>query len=209
MGFASLLDAGAARATGPTVVLRNTAFNPSSVSISVGQTVTWDYEDSGTPHSVTSDTGLFDSNPTCGQSSGTCLTSNGQTFQFTFTAPGTYGYHCRIHSFMTGVVDVSSGPLTVTGSSAGIARRERGVLTAGSPARGVLATFTDTSPGVSFDARVTWGDGTGPTSATVTRQSDGSFAVTASHAYSEDGMYRSPSRLPIARERPERPRLRR
>jgi plastocyanin len=57
---------------------------------------TWTNEDS-IQHTVTSDEeGLFDTGPI----------SPGDTFENAFDTPGEYGYHCAIHSFMTGVVMV-------------------------------------------------------------------------------------------------------
>jgi plastocyanin/predicted lipoprotein with Yx(FWY)xxD motif len=71
------------------------AFSPASVTVDVGTKVTWTNSDTA-GHSVTSDTGLFNS-PTFG---------NGETFSFTFTASGTYAYHCSIHPSMKGTVTV-------------------------------------------------------------------------------------------------------
>jgi plastocyanin len=48
-------------------------------------------------HTWTSDTGAWDS--------GTL--SQGNTYSYTFTTPGTYSYHCAIHSSMKGTVNVS------------------------------------------------------------------------------------------------------
>ena len=53
---------------------------------------------SGTTHTITSDTqGLFDSGSL----------APGATFEHTFTAAGTYPYHCSIHPTMTGVIVVN------------------------------------------------------------------------------------------------------
>jgi len=73
------------------------SFQPQNINVSAGTTVTWTNLDS-TSHTVTSDTGLFDSGSL----------SNGQTFSRTFNTAGNYDYHCSIHSFMTGRVVVSS-----------------------------------------------------------------------------------------------------
>ena len=57
--------------------------------INAGDTVTWKWDD-GTDHSVTSDTGIWDSG----------VKSGGPPFpqiSRTFTAPGTFPYHCVIH----------------------------------------------------------------------------------------------------------------
>jgi len=69
------------------------AFQPSSIPVSVGTTVTWTNTGSVT-HNVTSTTGLF--------SSGNI--SPGGTFQFTFENAGTYNYTCTIHGFAGTVI---------------------------------------------------------------------------------------------------------
>ncbi len=86
------------------VSLKNLAFNPSAITVPVGTTVMWmNDESSAIPHTVTSGTpnapsGMFDS--------GTL--NPGQSFQFTFTTPGTFAYFCRIHgAAMTGTVTVT------------------------------------------------------------------------------------------------------
>jgi hypothetical protein len=85
------------------------AFNPSSVAVDAGATVTWTNQDS-TAHTVTADDGSFDS--------GTLAA--GASFSFTFTSAGTVSYHCTIHPNMVGSVVVSGGatPETPTASAA-------------------------------------------------------------------------------------------
>jgi plastocyanin len=79
------------------------AFSPASVTITAGDTVTWTVTGAA-PHTVTSDDGAF-------SSPGSFLTT-GQTYQFTFSTPGTYHYHCEIHgapgSGMIGTVVVEA-----------------------------------------------------------------------------------------------------
>jgi plastocyanin len=88
-------------------------FSPDVVTVVIGKnnTVFWTNDDTtGAPHTVTSDAaGVFDSGNTGP------LTSQGGTFQFTFTAPGTYTYHCSFHPWMQGTVKVLAG--SGTGSS--------------------------------------------------------------------------------------------
>jgi plastocyanin len=74
------------------------SFTPSNVTIKVGDTVQWVNEDKEIPHSSTSDNGFWDSN----------VLGYQQDFIHTFTEVGTYPYHCRIHSFMRGTVNVTS-----------------------------------------------------------------------------------------------------
>lgn len=70
-------------------------FVPTPLSISAGTTVTFGNNDN-TAHTSTSDVGLWDS-----QSFG-----SGQTFTHKFDTPGTYTYHCTIHPFMKGTIEV-------------------------------------------------------------------------------------------------------
>jgi len=73
-------------------------YSPVNYTVSAGTTVTWVNHD-GTTHSVTSDTGLFDSGPLPPDAS----------FSYTFTQPGVYHYSCWYHSWMTGTIIVTSG----------------------------------------------------------------------------------------------------
>ena len=73
-------------------------FAPTTVNVSKGQTVEWDWVDNSVQHSVTSDdTTTFDSG----------LCSAGTQFFVTFNSTGDFKYHCTIHAAMTGDVKVS------------------------------------------------------------------------------------------------------
>ena len=72
------------------------AFQPASIEVPAGSTVTWTNTGAAT-HTVTADDGAFDS----GQ------LKPGTNFSQTFTTPGTYTYHCEIHPQMTGTVVVT------------------------------------------------------------------------------------------------------
>jgi plastocyanin len=83
--------------TNAEVVIKGFAFAPNSITVKAGTTVTWTNEDSVT-HTVTSDTGLFDSGGL----------NKGGTFSYTFTTEGSYPYHCTPHaSSMAGTVIVT------------------------------------------------------------------------------------------------------
>jgi plastocyanin len=77
------------------VIMNNRAFDPATVTVKVGDTVTWVNQDSP-QHDVVADNGEFKSD----------LFDKGATFSFTFTAAGTYPYHCSIHPGMVGTVIV-------------------------------------------------------------------------------------------------------
>ncbi len=99
-------------ATTPTptanVSISGFSFQPQTINVSAGTTVTWTNLDS-VAHTVTSDTGLFDSSSL----------STGQTFSRTFNTAGNYDYHCSIHPSMTGRVAVSS-PTTAGTDTVGV-----------------------------------------------------------------------------------------
>lgn len=76
-----------------TVTIQNMAFNPPTVYIQAGTTITWINKDS-TSHHVVSDTGVFDSGNL----------NKGQSYNYTFYQAGNYSYHCSIHPSMTGTI---------------------------------------------------------------------------------------------------------
>jgi plastocyanin len=76
------------------VCLENTAFNPDTVTISVGDSVTWANVD-GVDHTVTADDGAFDEQ-----------LSDGDSVEETFDEAGDFTYHCEIHPSMTGTITV-------------------------------------------------------------------------------------------------------
>jgi plastocyanin len=80
------------------VAIRDFAFAPNVIIIPVGTTVRWTNGSAVNDHTVTSNTGLFDS--------GTL--DPGVSFEYRFDAPGTYPYYCALHSGMTGKVIVSN-----------------------------------------------------------------------------------------------------
>ncbi len=84
--------------TGVTQVsIQNFSFQPASIQVTTGTTVTWTNQDTA-PHTVT-----FRSSA---QGSGTLQRS--QSFSYTFTTPGTYDYYCAVHPYMVGRVIVTS-----------------------------------------------------------------------------------------------------
>ena len=76
----------------------NYMFSPTPLTVAVGTKVTvTNREASSVPHTWTSDTGAWDSGSL----------SPAQPYSFTFTQAGTFTYHCNIHPFMKGEVDVT------------------------------------------------------------------------------------------------------
>jgi len=78
------------------VWIQNMAFNPATITVTAGTTIKWTNKD-GVTHTVTSDTGVFDSGN---------MTANA-TFSFSFQTAGTFQYHCTIHPSMTAKVIVN------------------------------------------------------------------------------------------------------
>lgn len=95
------------------MVIEGIAFDPGTLAVEVGDTVTWVNEDP-VDHTVTSGrpgeqgvpgvsegtkpktTGMFDD----------VLERRGSTTSFTFDEAGTYEYFCRVHAAMKGVITV-------------------------------------------------------------------------------------------------------
>jgi amicyanin len=79
------------------VKIDNFSFGPTSLTVSVGSTVTWTNRDD-IPHTVVSsdDPKVFKSK----------VLDTDEKFSFTFTKAGTYAYFCSIHPKMTGKVIV-------------------------------------------------------------------------------------------------------
>ncbi|MFY9820075.1 MAG: Calx-beta domain-containing protein [Thermoanaerobaculia bacterium] len=74
-----------------TVTIVDTSYSPATVTIDPGQPVCWTWTAS-VEHTVKADDESFTSgNP-----------SSHNTFQHTFTTPGTYGYYCQVHGSLTG-----------------------------------------------------------------------------------------------------------
>jgi plastocyanin len=90
-------------------------FSPSTVNISVGDTVRWTWGSSF--HSVTSGNPCTADGQFCSPDDMNCaagtLSNVGTVYQHTFTQAGTYSYFCAAHcSFgMTGTVNVTSAPM--------------------------------------------------------------------------------------------------
>ena len=76
------------------VGIDNFFFSPDTVTISVGDTVRWTNLTASTPHTSTSDSGVWNS--------GTL--NPGQSYDHQFAATGGFPYHCSIHPSMHGIV---------------------------------------------------------------------------------------------------------
>ena len=96
--FALLVGGSAAAATfNVTVGGGANVFTPNTLTINVGDTVTW--TNAGGFHNVAANDGSF--------RNGDPSSTNGWTFSHTFTSAGTVGYHCEIHAPMIGSITVN------------------------------------------------------------------------------------------------------
>ena len=113
----------AARADAPTrtVTMPGKAYDPTHLDVLVGTTVTWKNEDS-INHTVTADGDAFSSG----------YVPPGGSFAFTFAQQGRYAFHCTIHKFMRGEVDVFG--LVLTGPEGAVGAGQRVVFAGLAPA---------------------------------------------------------------------------
>jgi amicyanin len=81
---------------GTAVSISDFKFNPATLTVPVGTTVTWTNQDEE-PHTIAAKDGSFHSPG---------MDTHG-TYSFTFSTPGSYDYICSIHPFMTGTVVVT------------------------------------------------------------------------------------------------------
>lgn len=105
--LATGVTAGAALAADESVTIASFAFSPATVTISVGDSVTWTNQD-GTGHTATA-SGTFDSGNL----------GSGASYTATFSTAGTYDYVCSIHPSMTGRVVVQAAGAGGGGSGGG------------------------------------------------------------------------------------------
>jgi plastocyanin len=98
MGSGGMMGIGA----GPTapadtsVRMAGSRFEPSTLTVAVGETVRW-FNDDALPHTVSATDGSWDSGNL----------APGQAFERRFDTAGTYPYLCRYHPGMTGTIEVS------------------------------------------------------------------------------------------------------
>ncbi len=77
------------------VVLKSIKFNPSTIKVKTGDTVTWEWDDGGVQHDVNG-----------GDAFKSEIKKSG-TFEHTFDQAGTFEYKCTVHPAMKGTVEVS------------------------------------------------------------------------------------------------------
>ena len=88
-----LLALGAAQA--PLIGIEDFKYLPPALAVPAGTTVSWVNHDAEL-HTVTSSSGAFASPGL----------EKGETFSYTFAAPGAYAYFCALHPYMTATITV-------------------------------------------------------------------------------------------------------
>ncbi|MCQ4120238.1 cupredoxin domain-containing protein [Rhodococcus tibetensis] len=85
--------------SGPVVEVADMAYSPAQLTVRVGETVTWKFDDRGVTHDVAG----------VGEAKGVLRSPLMQTgnFTYTFTEPGTYEYTCSLHPDMHGTIVVT------------------------------------------------------------------------------------------------------
>ena len=101
--LAASMACGAVLAADNAVTIAGFAFDPATVTIQVGDTVTWTNEAS-VAHTATAGDGSFD----------TGNIGPGTTATVTFDTAGTFAYHCSIHRTMTATVVVEGAATNPT-----------------------------------------------------------------------------------------------
>jgi plastocyanin len=107
----------------PAVTIADFQFSPGSVTVHVGDTITWTNNGPST-HTATAHDGSFD----------TGQLKKGQSASHTFTHAGTFTYFCQIHPFMHGTVVVLAAPAAATSPTVPSSAAPAGTTT--SPATG-------------------------------------------------------------------------
>ncbi len=146
--------------------------NPNTTATDFQATITW-----GDGHTST---GTVTANP-----GGGFLVSGSNTYAEEGSYPVTVSIADQGGAAATtsAVAAVADAPLTATGST--ISALENSAF------NGMLATLADANPNATadeFTATIDWGDGT-TSAGTVAANADGSFGVSGTHTYAEEGSY--------------------
>jgi plastocyanin len=101
--FLTVLAPTPAMAASQAVTMAQYAFAPASLTVHVGDSITWTNHDQA-PHDVTTTAG-----PVAVHSP---MLTTGQSWTYTFTQPGAYAYLCSIHPDMKAAITVLAAPTT-------------------------------------------------------------------------------------------------
>lgn len=134
------LIVGAANAADRAVTIDGFAFKPDSVTVTVGDTVTWTNQD-GVPHTATADDGAWNAGSIAG---------DGGTASVTFSAAGTFAYHCNFHGGMSGSIVVEAAAGSQPATDVAPASDPTRPASAGALLLGLLAALGLAALGASF-----------------------------------------------------------
>ena len=156
-----------AAAGDPADTISDFKFTPGTITVHVGDTVTWT-NNGPTNHTATANDGSFN----------TGTLKKGQSASHTFTKTGTFAYICAIHPFMKGtiVVDASTSSSTSSSGSSGSGGSTSGSSGTGAGTSGSAAATGST--GSSAGTTGTGSSGAGSTSGSATGSSAASLPVT-------------------------------
>jgi plastocyanin len=93
-------------AADPALTIADFHFTPSTITVHVGESITWT-NDGPSTHTATARDGSFN----------TGQLKKGQSASHTFTQAGTFAYYCQIHPFMHGTIVVLAAPSPATPST--------------------------------------------------------------------------------------------
>lgn len=116
--------AAAAAPASHSVQIVNFAFAPQVITVTVGDSITWTNQDEA-PHTVTTTSGP--------QSISSPMLSKGQSFTFTFSAPGTYSYYCAVHPDMRAEVVANPAPAPSTSAPSAAPKTSAPVAASSAP----------------------------------------------------------------------------
>ncbi len=122
------------------VAMSGFAFGPSTVNVTVGDTVVWANHDEAPHDAVTTDAPASFRSP---------LLESGQTWRFTFTVAGTYRYYCSVHPSMRATIVVKPKPRPAAPSpspSPSVAQAPITTTTATTPAASVALPVSTPPP---------------------------------------------------------------
>ncbi len=124
-------------ASDTTVTIADFSFTPASITIHVGDTVTWTNH-GPSAHTATADNGSFN----------TGVLKKGQSASHTFTKAGTFTYICSIHPFMHGTVVVLANTTTASTTPSATSRST-------TPSTTPTSTTPSTTPATTTPASTT------------------------------------------------------
>jgi len=139
----ALLAPGTAQAATSSVTISNFMFSPTPLKVKLGGQVEWTNNGPST-HTTTSD-GVADGSGDTGVglwASGSLGVS--KTYGFTFTAAGSFPYHCSIHTFMRGDVRV---PMKASPKTGGVGTNFTVTWATVAPATDLVFDVQEKAPG--------------------------------------------------------------